>query len=347
MSIYLRCCGKDHVSGKRKCSVCGKSFTKYVVRVKDSTTGKWRTKTVYSFKHAKELETKFKTDAIEDRFFDKKQAGSIDFEKYIEYAKVHKKTWDTDQSRWKIHIKDKDYLTQSGITKILVSMKEDGFAPATIDHVYKLIRHVFNWHIHNGYYFQPNPCRTIKPPKYDNRITNYLSQDEVKELLDHLDGWDNRRAAYLIAFAVYTGRRKSEITNLTWNDVDLTDKTITCRNTKNGRNLSFPLNQKAYYIIQKAHEIKISDNVFPSSTGKNYYCGFNLAWTRLKRRIGLTIRFHDLRHTYASHLASSGKVDIYTLKTLLGHQEISLTMRYAHLTDQAVKQATNIIDEIF
>ena len=58
-------------------------------------------------------------------------------------------------------------------------------------------------------------------------------------------------------------------------------------------------------------------------------------------------RFHDLRHTYASYLASSGKVDIYTLKELLGHSDIKMTMRYAHLINGALKKAACVADEVF
>lgn len=211
----------------------------------------------------------------------------------------------------------------------------------------KLIRRVYNWHIQNDLYFLPNPCSAIKLPAYDNKVTNYLTHEDIEHLTNYLSTWCNTRASSVILFALYTGRRKGEITNLEWKDVDLESRVITCRKTKNGKTLSFPLNGKAFDILQDALENRISKYVFPSSTGHHYYNGFSLAWRRLQKKIGLTYRFHDLRHTYASHLASSGKVDIYTLKTLLGHQDVALTMRYAHLTDNAVKQATCVIDQLF
>ncbi len=347
MAIYARCCKKDYSNGKRKCVICGKNFTKFVVRVKDSVTGKVRTKTLYSFSQAKKVEAKFKADAIEGRFFDKKEIGFIDFEKYTESAKLHKKTWFTDYRRWENHIKGKDYLTPAGINKILCDLKNRGYSPASVDHVYKLIRLVINWHIQNGFYHQHNPCRYVKAPRYDNRVTNYLSKKEVIELLDYLRNWDNIRASLIIQFALFTGRRKSEITDLKWDSVDLTSRCITCKNTKNGKTVTLPLNKSAFDVIVQAKNIKISEYVFPSSEGKNYYNGIKLAFHRMKKRLKLSIRFHDLRHTYATHLASSGKVDIFTLKTLLTHQDITLTMRYAHLTNKAVRNANNVMDELF
>ncbi len=347
MSIYARCCGKDHSSTKKKCIKCNKSFIKYVARVKDSVSGRWKTKTVPTLKLAKDVESKFKTEILEGNVFDKKKHGEIVFDRYLKYAKLHKKTWKMDQSRWDNHIRGKDYMTKRGIVNILGVMKKNGYSESTVHHVLKLIRRVYNWHIQNDLYYQANPCNTITLPPYDNKLTNYLNHDAIDHLTSYLETWDNFRASNVILFALYTGRRKGEVTNLEWSDINLEEKVITCRKTKNGKTLSFPLNQKAYDVILKAHEHKISKYVFPSSTGHHYYNGFSLAWRRLQKRLGLNYRFHDLRHTYASHLASSGKVDIYTLKTLLGHQDVTLTMRYAHLTNEAVKQATCVLDDIF
>ncbi len=347
MAIYAKCCGYNFKSTKRKCDKCNKIFTKYVARVQDPVTRLWKTKTVPTLKLAKDIEIKLKTELIEGNLFDKKQTGSIDFEKYLEYSKFHKKSWKIDVCRWNTHVRDSDYRSTKGIVKILTAMKEQNYSDCTIHHVLKLIKRVYNWSIENEYYYEKNPCNAIKPPKYDNRVTDYLSLDEINYLMEYLNSWGNFRASNIIKFAIYTGRRKSEITNLEWNDVDLINRTMTCRNTKNGKTLSFPLNNKAFEVITIAFNAKECNYVFPSSTGHNYYNGFSLAWARLKKRIGLDHRFHNLRHTFASHLASSGKVNLYTLSNLLGHGDTNLTKRYAHLSSDAVKNANNVIDSIF
>ncbi len=187
-----------------------------------------------------------------------------------------------------------------------------------------LIRRVYNWHINQGLWHDKNPCRSIKIAKFDNRINNALNGLQVNVLTSYLNRWDNRRAALVILFALYTGRRKGEILNLTRDDVSTDLQFITCRNTKNGSTMSFPLNAKAREVIRESQLLQISqcNLVFPSSTGHHYESGLPLAWIRMKARLKRlkildisSTRFHDLRHTYASHLASSGKVDIYTLKT--------------------------------
>lgn len=347
MSISLRCCGKDQKQGLRKCPLCGKNFTKFVVRIKDEVTGKWRSQTVSSYKMAKEVEGKFKTEKIEERLFDKKKKDTLSFDKYLCFAMLNKKTWKDDQLRWKKHVASKCYQTKQGILTILKEMQDAGYKPATVHHVLKLIKRVYNWHIQNSFYFNENPCNAIKLKKYDNRVNNILTKNELFELIKYVNAWKHRRAALVILFGIYTGRRKGEILNLTWDQVNFEHSTITCLNTKNGSTQSFPINNNALTVLKEAYDLKQSNWVFPSSNGTYYYQGFNLAWNRLKSKINLTIRFHDIRHCYASLLASSNKVDIYTLKKLLGHKDINLTMRYAHLLDDVVKNANNVIDDIF
>ena len=347
MSISLRCCGKDQKQGLRKCSLCGKNFTKFVVRIKDEVTGKWRSQTVTSFKLAKEIEGKFKTEKIEERLFDKKKKDSLSFEKYLCFAKLNKKSWKDDQLRWEKHVAHKNYQTKQGIWEILNEMQDAGYKPATVHHVLKLIKRVYNWHIQNELYFQDNPCNTIKLQKYDNRVNNILTKNELLKLIEFLHGWKNKRAALVVLFGIYTGRRKGEIVSLKWEQVNFEHSTITCLNTKNGTTQSFPINNNALTVLKEAYDLKISALVFPSSNGDYYYSGLNSAWNRLKNKINLNIRFHDIRCNYATILASSNKVDIYTLKKLLGHKDINLTMRYAHLMDDVVKNANNVIDDIF
>lgn len=119
--------------------------------------------------------------------------------------------------------------------------------------------------------------------------------------------------------------------------------------------MRFPLNSKAIDILKEALTIRLPQGelVFPSSSGHHYGAGLPLAWNRLKKRLKNqnilnidSIRFHDLRHTYASLLASSGQVDIYTLKTLLGHKDIKLTERYSHLSDSRLRGATEVLDNL-
>lgn len=259
MAIYQRCpkCLKDNTVSARVCKGCGstlKNVTRYQVKVKDSASGKWRSKVVPNLKLAKEVEAKLKVLAVEQELFDKKQKDTVSFHSYLEHAKLHKKTWETDLLRWNKHVAGNDWMGQQGILQILRKQRDSGDAPATIHHSLKLIRRVFNWHIEQGLYHSENPCKHIKLTKYDNRVSNILNREQVNLLVEYCDNWKNRRAALVILFALFTGRRKGEILTLTWDDIDWEQQFITCRNTKNGSSISFPVNRKALDILHDPTE---------------------------------------------------------------------------------------------
>ncbi|WP_319549366.1 site-specific integrase [Desulfogranum marinum] len=355
MAIYSRCvqCKRDQKVTSKTCNNCGAILgQRYSVKVRDAHTKKWKTKQVSSLSLAKKVEAKFKVQMLEGKLFDQRKPNEFSFSKYLDYAKQHKKSWKDDQSRWSLYIAGKGHDSNQGIQQILSDMQH--LSPATRRHAFTLIRRVYNWHIQQGLWHQENPVKGIKLPRFDNRVSNILNQEQLKTFVEHLNQWENRRAALAILFAIYTGRRKGEIMGLEWQDISYDLQFITCRNTKNGETMSFPLNSSAITVLREARSLKESSEfVFCSSTGDYYYNGLSLAWNRLRKRLKregtldvTSIRFHDLRHTYASHLASSGQVDIYTLKTLLGHKDIALTERYSHLSNERLKKSTEVLDSI-
>ena len=201
---------------------------------------------------------------------------------------------------------------------------------------------MYNWHIQSGDWHSPNPTRGITLPKFDNKVDNTLPPDQLKLFIDSVESYHNRHMARVVLFALYTGRRFSEIVNLEWDrDITMDHRFITCRHTKNSLTLSFPLSSQARSCIP---EHPSSRYIFPSPKGKHYGNTFRKTWGTFKRHLwkqGImdirNYRFHDLRHQYASALA--GRVDIYILQRLLGHSDIKLTMRYAHLADSRLQDA--------
>ncbi len=366
MSINLRCqkCHKTSKLSSTQCK-CGNNLKgdakRFIVKVR-LPSGKWKTKTVETLSMAKKVEAKFKTEAVEESVFNIHKAPEIDFvwEHYLKWAKLNKKSWQNDESLWTKHIAyllsgmRMDKITPRHIQELLSDMatkktpKGTLYKPASVKHVYVLVRHVFNWSIRQEYFHGLNPCASIKPPKFDNKVTNPLDAEGIESLMRVMDSWKNERATLVIEFALYSGKRKSEILKLSWDNVDFQNQTITLipSNTKSKKLQTLPLNNKSLEVLNRCHEIRISEYVFPCSTGK-YFSGFSCIWERIRNRAGLSIRFHDLRHTYASYLASSGKVDIYTLKELLGHSSIEMTQRYAHLINGALRKAACVADEVF
>lgn len=295
---------------------------------------------------ARKIEAKLKTESIEHEHFNIQKAPSLSdvWDKYLAWAKINKKSWTEDQTRWKYHIEPHlknmkmDRVTPLDIEGVLDKMRGSDnrqgkpYAPQTVKHVLILQKRIFNWAIHRDLYSGLNPCLKVKAPKFDNRVSNALSKTELKKLLSVLDSWENQRGALVVKFALYTGKRRGEILTLRWDDIDLEKRLMTFHglNTKNGKGQTLPISQKTYEVLCMAKALRNCDRVFSSQYGPYHPKGYDKVWRRIRKKAGVAIRFHDLRHTYASYLASSGKVDIYTLKELLGHSSIEMTQRGTH-----------------
>ncbi|MFC1523662.1 tyrosine-type recombinase/integrase [Thermodesulfobacteriota bacterium] len=366
MSISIRCaqCRSDNKLIAKICRKCGQNFhgnASYRVRVLQSN-GKWKSKLVNRLDLAKNIEAKFKTESIEQSVFNIRQSIKLSdaWMRYLAWAKNHKKTWKDDLARWEKHIasyvgeKYMDKVSPRHVHKILnkmeVSLTPKGtpYKPATIKQVLVLLKRVFNWAIKKELYSGDNPCVKVELPKFDNSVNNTLTRDGLQKLLTTLNQWENERAVLVIRFGLFSGRRRGEILSLKWEDIDLQNSLVTFRgiNTKNGTTQTIPLNETCMQVIHRCREIQVSDYIFPSNTG-NQYISFSNTWKRIRKSAGLSIRFHDLRHTFASYLASSGEVDIYTLKELLGHKSLAMTQRYAHLINGALRRGACVGDKVF
>jgi integrase len=322
---------------------CGSTSHKFKVRV-HSANG-WLTKTVPSLTLARRVEVKFKNQSIEEGTLGITKAPLIEYawKKYLAYAELHKTSWRDDRSRWEHHIRltgKMDKVSPRRIQKIIDDMDK---APATKRQVLQLINRLFNWSIKNQIYRGLNPCLAVTGPKVSNRMNDQLSPEQMGDLFDVLKDEPNREAALVILYAFYTGKRKGEILKLEWSDIDWDQHLVTYRDTKNTETVTIPVNQSAMDVLEEALEIKKAELVFPCSTGKYYY-SFNRTWCRIREKAGLSCRFHAARHTFASTLASSGRVDVFALKELLGHRDIKMTMRYSHILNRSLKKAAEVMD---
>ncbi|MBU0734970.1 MAG: site-specific integrase [Proteobacteria bacterium] len=185
----------------------------------------------------------------------------------------------------------------------------------------------------------------IEKPKVFNDRTESLSLEELKGLLQVLEE-NPSDISSAMQLALFTGMRKMEVLKLQWRDVDFEQGFITIRDPKGGPNQKIPLNDQARGVLER--QVKTSDFVFPGPHGlrsQNIYATAN----DLKKKAGLPDEFrafHGLRHAFASLLASSGKVDLYVLQKLLTHKNPKETQRYAHLRDETLKDASNVMGDI-
>ena len=142
--------------------------------------------------------------------------------------------------------------------------------------------------------------------------------------------------------ALYTGMRRGELFKLKWQDVDFDRGFIRIVGPKGGQDQTIPLNAAARRVLE-AHP-RTCEYVFPGEDGGQRVT-IQKALRRIREAAGLPASFrplHGLRHAFASRLASSGLVDMYTLQKLLTHKSPMMTQRYAHLRDGALRKASEL-----
>ncbi len=183
--------------------------------------------------------------------------------------------------------------------------------------------------------------RKVKLLKGENTRLRYLSEEEAERLIDNCTGY----LKPVVITALNTGMRRSEIINLTWDRVDLKNRVILLDKTKNGERREIPINNNLHTVLSKLVRRIDADYVFYNPETLKPYYDFKKAWhNALKKSRILDFHFHDLRHTFASWLVMKG-VDLMTVKELLGHKDIKMTLRYSHLSKAHIKNAISVLDE--
>ncbi|WP_333688485.1 site-specific integrase [Methylococcus capsulatus] len=207
---------------------------------------------------------------------------------------------------------------------------------ATLSHAFTVAMKEWQW-------VDDNPFRKIKTLKEPEGRIRFLSDDERERLLMECRAHSEDLYA-IVVLALSTGARKSEITGLAWADVDLKTGLATFQNTKNGYRRSVPLTGHALDLVKEIASRRRfkSEYLFPGRfTGRPAVIQ-NIFEAAVKRAGIEDFHFHDLRHSAASYLVMAG-VDMRTVAEILGHRDLKMTHRYAHLSRAHV---TNAMDKL-
>jgi integrase len=229
-------------------------------------------------------------------------------------------------------------------------LKEAGKSPRTQEHVKAILSGVLTEAINREYLPGPNPCRRVRLAKEDNKRIRFLSPEEASALLPAL----KKRSPQVhdeALLALFCGLRAKELFSLTWADVDFENKMIFVKDSKNKK-----LNRHAYMTEEVAAMLKrrsgsSSELVFPSPGGGRQI-SVSASFREVVRDLGwndnisdrrLKVVFHTLRHTFASWLVMAG-TPLFTVSKLLGHSDIAMTMRYAHLAPDHLRLAAGCLE---
>ena len=213
-------------------------------------------------------------------------------------------------------------------------------APGNANHALNLLRQILNHAIACGH-IDANPARGIQcnPGK---KLTRFLSREEIARLHRVLDRYAKGSAsqaqqADIIRLLLFTGCRRSEIVYLRREEVK--SERLELRDSKTGPRTVL-LNAPARDILERRMQQANGPWVFPSVRDPSRSrCRELSLWDMVRREAGIEdVRLHDLRHTVASQAAMNG-VPLPVVARMLGHANVRMTMRYAHVGDREIKAA--------
>jgi integrase len=197
-----------------------------------------------------------------------------------------------------------------------------------------------------------NPCRGVER-NYEAKRKRYLTGDELVRLTEALAAHPNHQAANVIRLLLFCGCRRTESMSARWGDIDLTAGIWTKPGsaTKQKSDHVAPLSGPARQLLSEIRAEQIANGrhgewVFPSDGSTGHVVELAKAWRVICKAADITgLRVHDLRHSFASQLASGG-ASLPLIGALLGHSNPATTARYAHLFDDPMRAAVEKVGAV-
>ncbi len=204
-------------------------------------------------------------------------------------------------------------------------------------------------------YIKENYFLKVKLPKRQKTAPSYIDYPQLSAIIKHIE---NQTVGEIVIIAFFSGMRLSEITNLTWRNVNLVTRIIAVGDenfaTKSRNQRHIPMSEEVFELIMKNAEVKRKvfklkeDYIFCKSDGKKFTGDYiSKCFKRACKAEGIdkSIHFHSLRHSFASNLAQKG-ISLYVIKELLGHASVSTTEIYAHLNMDSLKEAIKKLEPV-
>ena len=293
-------------------------------------------------KWAREIESSMDRGVFKSTKEAEKTTLSEALDRYLEEVSKHKKGHQREKSRiekWKTHALGSRYLASiapKDIADYAAKRKSEGYSRQTVYLELAIISHLYNYAAAKwGMRALENPVPPTRVKGTDpHRGHGYkgrertLSSPEKEKLFEYL----NEEMQHIVDLAIETGMRRGELLSLTVSNVDLAKKTVKLDMTKNGDSREVPLSPAAVDILRTVLGTKKVVGI----DGKLWSIGPDRAtsiFARAVKEVGLKdIRFHDLRHTAATRLASLYQA--HELAKILGHKVLNMVMRYYNPTGE-------------
>ena len=269
---------------------------------------------------------------------------------FLDYAKLNKRDQNDGQRMTRILATFGDKLAAEITSQDVENYKATlaaRLSPATVNRDLSLLKATFNRAL-KAEKVETNPVKAVRLFKENNARTRCLTDEEEARLYAALPDY---LKPFLIV-ALNTGMRWGELARLTWADVDFYTGTLHVRESKSGEGRRIPMNRVVRETVQAVRRDQVlrareevdgqreilSPLVFCAPQG-GFLRNFSRDWYPALRKAEIPdFRWHDTRHTAASRLVMAG-VDLFTVKEILGHKTLAMTVRYSHLSPGHQRQA--------
>jgi len=279
--------------------------------------------------------------------------------KYLFWAMENKKSWFSDQHRYRNHLSQRldekrlNEISSLDLERIKSELIKEGLSPATVKHVLVLFRQMINKAIAWGMYEGKNPIQGIKMPVIQNQRERFLSYEEADRLLTELKK-SSTALHDMTLLSLRTGLRAGEIFNLKGHDINFKNELITILDAKNKDSRKAFMTTAIKEMLKERIPESPDNFIFKDQRNGNKIKEVSRTYRGIANRLfnkkvkdpRQRVTFHTLRHTFASWLALQGE-SLLTIRELLGHKSFAMTQRYTHLMPDEKRRAAVMLESAF
>jgi integrase len=269
-------------------------------------------------------------------------------DRYIPHIHASKRRPDFDLGLLRLHVLPRwgqcrlPEIHTEDLQVWLHTQHRSGLSPAYCNHMVTLLGRIYNlaakWDVPGA---EKNPARNINLLEFNNAREIFLNAEETERLIVAVRASKNTQLQYIISLLLLTGMRKRELLDSRWEDVSIERREWWIPMSKSGKPRKVPLSLSAIDVLQAVPRFENCPYVVPNPQTLKPYRSISHTWIIARNQAGLpALRLHDLRHSFASALVNSGR-SIYEVKTVLGHANVTITERYAHLNNQTLLDAVD------
>ncbi|MBD3843086.1 MAG: site-specific integrase [Campylobacterales bacterium] len=301
-----------------------------------------------------EISAQRKIKQIEKTFKAKDTSRTLNqiFDEYIEYKKnsISEDHYTGTKYSYNAHIKEEigdlkiNNITTKKIQNIVNNLLIKGKAPRTVKTVKDILSPVFEYGIKNDY-CEINPAKDVEIPKFDNQRYFTIEDENAQKLYNIIINYQNPTIKGIFIFLLH-GRRKGEVLNLKWENINISQKLYYLEDwqNKSRRKQAFPLSELQIQVLDEIG-IKKSGYIFLKEDGEPYK-DIRHHWNIITKELEVKIRLHDLRHLIGFIAVNEG-VSLAAISKTLGHSNMQITERYSNVKIQAVKETLDKVFDVF